>query len=47
MGKASGFMEYDREANNWVAPLDRIKNFEEFASRHQPIEQTFFTRPGH
>ena len=30
MGKASGFMEYDREANNWVAPLERIKNFDEF-----------------
>ena len=30
MGKASGFMEYERDANNWIAPLDRIKNFDEF-----------------
>ena len=38
MGKASGFMEYDREANNWVAPLDRIKNFEEFKTP-KPLEE--------
>lgn len=30
MGKPSGFMEYEREANSWVAPLERIKNFDEF-----------------
>lgn len=30
MGKASGFMEYERETNRFVAPLERIKNFNEF-----------------
>ena len=30
MGKAEGFLEYEREANKWVAPLERIKNFKEF-----------------
>jgi len=30
MGKPSGFMEYEREANNWVEALERIKNFKEF-----------------
>lgn len=30
MGKSSGFMEYEREANKWVDPLVRIKDFKEF-----------------
>ena len=30
MGKASGFMEYERQDNAIVAPLDRIQNFNEF-----------------
>ena len=38
MGKPSGFMEYEREANNWVAPLERIKNFEEF-KMPRPLEE--------
>lgn len=37
MGKASGFMEYEREANCWVAPLERIKNFNEFKTP-KPLE---------
>lgn len=36
MGKPTGFMEYDRENNNVVQPLDRIKNFNEF---HTPISK--------
>ena len=38
MGKPSGFMEYEREANNWVAPLERIKNFNEFKTP-KPLEE--------
>jgi len=38
MGKASGFMEYSREANLWVAPLERIKNYEEFKTP-KPLEE--------
>ena len=38
MGKPSGFMDYEREANNWVAPLERIKNFEEFKTP-KPLEE--------
>ena len=30
MGKASGFMEYERQENTIVSPLDRIKNYNEF-----------------
>lgn len=30
MGKATGFMEYEREAAAVVPPLERIKNFDEF-----------------
>ncbi len=30
MGKISGFMEYDRKANEKVSVVDRIKNFDEF-----------------
>jgi len=30
MGKATGFMEYKREDNPTYAPLERIKNFDEF-----------------
>lgn len=32
MGKATGFLEYERAANDTVSPLDRIKNFQEFHS---------------
>ena len=39
MGKPSGFMEYDREANNWIAPLERIKNFDEFHGLLEREEQ--------
>ena len=38
MGKPSGFMEYEREANNWVAPLERIKNFQEFKTP-KPLDE--------
>ena len=38
MGKASGFMEYERESNLWVAPLERIKNYEEFKTP-KPLEE--------
>lgn len=37
MGKPSGFMDYEREANLWVAPLERIKNFNEF-KKAKPFE---------
>jgi len=37
MGKPSGFMEYEREANCWIEPLTRIKNFEEFKTP-KPLE---------
>lgn len=30
MGKATGFMEYDRQVNPSVEPLERIRNFREF-----------------
>ena len=30
MGKATGFLEYEREDNITVSPLERIKNFDEF-----------------
>ena len=36
MGKATGFLEYVREENNTVPPLERIKTFEEF---HTQIEE--------
>ena len=38
MGKASGFLEYEREANNWVQPLERIKNYNEFKTP-KPLEE--------
>lgn len=30
MGKITGFLEYDRQANQMVDPQDRIKNYDEF-----------------
>lgn len=30
MGKPTGFMEFDRKGNTEIAPLERIKNFDEF-----------------
>jgi len=35
MGKPTGFMEYERKNNPAVAPLERIKNFNEF---HAPLD---------
>ena len=35
MGKTTGFMEYAREVNPAAAPLERIKNFNEF---HKPLD---------
>lgn len=34
MGKATGFLEYERQDNSAVEPLERIKNYNEF---HSPI----------
>jgi glutamate synthase (NADPH/NADH) small chain len=36
MGKATGFMEYEREESLAVAPGERIKNFDEF---HEPLSE--------
>ena len=30
MGKPTGFLEYSREGSKWVAPEERLKNFDEF-----------------
>ena len=38
MGKATGFMEYEREVSKAVKPEERIKNFNEF-HEHLPIEK--------
>lgn len=36
MGKPTGFMDYEREGNLEIKPLDRIKNFNEF---HVPMSE--------
>lgn len=36
MGKPTGFLEYDRKNNTAAAPLERIKNFDEF---HVPMSE--------
>ena len=36
MGKATGFLDYDRKENKAVEPADRIKNFKEF---HTPMSK--------
>ena len=36
MGKPTGFLEYSRKAKSSVAPLERIKNFDEF---HPPLSK--------
>ncbi|MCD8144677.1 MAG: glutamate synthase subunit beta [Oscillospiraceae bacterium] len=36
MGKATGFMEFDRKTNPAIEPLERIKNFNEF---HPPLDR--------
>ena len=36
MGKPTGFMEYKRENNLEIKPLERIKNFNEF---HVPMSE--------
>jgi len=38
MGKATGFLDYDRKNGDVVAPLERLKNFEEF-HKTLPLEQ--------
>ena len=38
MGKPSGFMDYERESNQWIDPLERIKNYEEFKIQ-RPLEE--------
>ncbi len=36
MGKPTGFLDFDRESNKSVKPLERIKNFNEF---HSPMQK--------
>ena len=36
MGKATGFLEYERKNSEEIAPLERIKNFDEF---HIPLSK--------
>ena len=36
MGKPTGFLEYERQINTEIEPLERIKNFDEF---HVPISE--------
>ena len=36
MGKSTGFMDYERKGNPAFAPLERIKNFNEF---HEPLPE--------
>ena len=36
MGKPTGFLDYERQVNTEIEPLDRIKNYEEF---HVPISE--------
>lgn len=36
MGKPTGFLEYERQENPAIAPLERIQNFNEF---HPPLER--------
>ena len=41
MGKATGFLDYDRKENKAVEPADRIKNFKEFhTSMSKPARQS-------
>ena len=39
MGKATGFMEFDRKSNTATAPSERIKNFNEFHASLQKSER--------
>lgn len=39
MGKPTGFLDYERENNKSVKPLERIKNFNEFHSPMQKAER--------
>ena len=39
MGKPTGFLDFDRENNKSVKPLERIKNFNEFHSPMQKAER--------
>ena len=39
MGKPTGFLDYERENNKSVEPLERIKNFNEFHSPMQKAER--------
>ena len=34
MGKPTGFLDYNRKESESIAPLERIKNFNEF---HPPV----------
>ena len=38
MGKPTGFMEYKRQGNTEIEPLERIKNFNEF---HTPLNERY------
>ena len=39
MGKATGFLEYQRKENPWLPPEERIKNFKEFKIPQSPEER--------
>ena len=43
MGKATGFLEYDRVEAEAFSPLERIKNFNEF---HLPLSEEEQKRQG-
>ncbi len=47
MGKPTGFLEYERENDLEIAPLERIKNFNEFhiplpLEKQQPAGSTLY-----
>ena len=43
MGKPTGFLEYERRVSEEIAPLERIKNFNEFHIP-LPLEKQIRTR---
>ena len=43
MGKPTGFLEYERRVSEEIAPLERIKNFNEF---HIPLSSEMQQKQG-
>ena len=41
MGKATGFMEYDRQDKKAEAPKERIRNFKEFINHYRKKNRKF------